>query len=176
MNLKVEKWNTLFRMHDLDHNKVFNKDDVDIQWNAIKSIYNMENLVAESVKRKLYMFWKCLFPDSKNTLSVKDFIAKGLAIDDVHKYLDFYIDVMDYNNDGYISVPEFDANMKSLNLGNEMLVQKRFETMCGAVLRCPVEKISDDWAEVYIGDDRDKYELIKNDYETAGMPLDELVE
>lgn len=182
MYLKIEKWRNLFKMFDLDHNKVFNKDDVIIQWNVLKNIYDMEGFEAERVKEQLFMIWNCLLHSFENGLSIEDFVAtfaeaKDLTVEKIHQCLAFYIDVFDRNKDGYISALEFDVHYKSLNLGHEILEHNRFETICTEpVQRCSIDKFFDAWTEVLIGDDRYKYELIKNDYKTAGMPLDKLVE
>ena len=181
MYLLEDKWYTFFKLFDLDHNKILNENDVNIQWNVLKSIYDMEEPEANRLRGQLLMFWKCLFPGLQNGISIVDFMANVAESKDlkkrIPKCLDFYVDIIDHNKDGYISLLEFGAHLKSFNLGNEILVQKRFETICGEqVQRCPVEKFSYAWAELFVGKDSNKYELIKENYRDAGMPLEQLVE
>lgn len=189
MQFLTDKLQKVFKIWDLNHDKILNRFDLEIQQNVFVNVYNLDGHEANRVKEQLNKFWNCetLYRLDKG-LTMKNFVAnithsyrrnKTKMIRHIQECVNMFFNVIDHNNDGYMTIDELSLLLKGFKNGNKKLLKKRFKQMCPDACTnhyCPLKNGTNYMVEFLIGDDREIYSGLKKSFSDVGMSLDDMVE
>ena len=188
MDLLEDKWMTIFKASDLNHDKILDRDDLRIQQNVYIQLYKLNGIEEDRIREQLSSYWDCMALDGLGDgLTMDEFVARHReaylkdeagTVDKIHKCIaEFVNGVIDRDKDRFISVNELYAVLAGFDKGNRKLAQERMAMICpNTQTRCPIEAVIDFYTELHIGDNKEKYNLFQNSYRNVGMPLEDQVE
>lgn len=187
LNLLEHKSQINFKCMDLNHDKIMNIDDLSIQANVFINVYNLSGSEEVRIRKQLYRAMSCILFNGFDTGGyISQFVAqiiqayrknKFKIIQQYHECVDDLVDLLDFDENGFISIDELAVFFKSINMGNRKLIEERYKMICpDTYVHCPVQNVSESMTDIIIGNDEKAFDARVHVFEEIGIPLDDLVE
>lgn len=180
-----DKWKTLFKVFDLDHDQLITTKDFKILKGNFINVYNtFGSIDGDIVAKQIDKFLHCSVYDALHStkgLSETQFVAlyrqaflkdKAAAAQRMRTCNSYLLSVIDRNKDGFLSFSELYEDFKAWNQGNKKLVQAMFQLMGpNKDNLVPVKNFDNFYTEFPFGKNRQLFAKIKKIYAAAGFPM-----
>ncbi|KAL4241040.1 hypothetical protein ACF0H5_001818 [Mactra antiquata] len=176
-----EKWRIVFKLVDINKDGVVSSADRDSCKTNFSALCtsNTDQLCAD-----LDQFWNnVVFPDGSPDWSVhisedqfaerfwKSFSGdKDTTVSRVSEALKCLLKAADLNKDGIFTFDKFLKFHQAFNLGHEVVVRTTFNLIGPSPDdTCTFDQVHGFYVELFVGEDKDKFESLKNAYRAIGM-------
>ena len=180
-----DKWKTLFKVFDLDHNQLITRKDFKILKKNFISVYNLIGSIdADIAAKQIDKFLHCIVYDALHStkgLSEAQFVAlykqafledKAAAEQRMSTCNSYLLSVIDRNKDGFLSFSELYEDFKAWNQGDKKLVQAIFQLMGpNKDNLVPAGNFDNFYKEFPFGKNKQLFAEIKKIYTAAGFPV-----
>ena len=184
MALMAEKWRTLFKIFDQNHDGIITKDDFEVNKNNFIKVYKLQGVEADNVKATLDKFWHCVVLHThKSQPIIKEgrFVARykkaykthrSAAVKRMHECNDHLLHVIDRDHDGFLSFDELFEDFRAWNQGIENLVRGMFNLMGpNDDNLVPNENFNKLYTEFPFGKNKELFHDVKQVYAESGFPV-----
>lgn len=175
------KWRIVFKLLDIDKDGVVTARDRDTCKNYFSDLSPPD---CVQMSANLDKFWDNLLfpgesPDWSLEISEDLFLSrfqkvftndKSAATQRVSDALNNLLSAADVNKDGIFTFVKFFKFHEGFNLGHEVIVRTTFNLIGpSSDDNCTFEQVHAFYVELFIGEDRDKFETLRSAYRAVGM-------
>jgi Ca2+-binding EF-hand superfamily protein len=181
IQMMEEKWRIVFKLIDIDKNGLVTVKDRD---DCKNNFSNLSPQDCVQLSAHLDQFWDNLIfhgesPDWSQEINEDEFVSrfKDVYLKDkatvqqrVGDALNNLLHAADLNKNGVFTFEKFFKFHEAFNLGHDVVVRTTFDLVRpSSDDTCTFGMVYDFYVELFIGEDKEKFESLKNAYRAIGM-------
>ncbi|XP_045169497.2 sarcoplasmic calcium-binding protein-like [Mercenaria mercenaria] len=170
----ISKWKLWYTWFDINNDGKVDFEDAEAERSKFSKLHHLSDEEKKSVMEEFGNWWKEYILWGQAEMTEPKFVElmndaykadKAKFLERMQTCFDKICNIVDTNNDGDISLEEFNIIMRSAGHKDKSLDEKFFENYKPVDGKVPIKVISDSWVQFTTCEDSTKHDLVKAAFE-----------